>query len=66
LLYPEFAQIILVISGLFLLLSPLLQKVISARARDFEQVLTTTTILGYLSIIIGIVELAAFVIVYIF
>ena len=66
LLSPEFAQIILVISGIFLLLSPLLQRVISARAHDFEQVLTTTTILGYLSVVIGIVDLVAFVIVYVF
>ena len=64
-MYPEIAQIMLVISGLFLLLSPIVQKVISARARDFEKVLAVTTVLGYLSLLIGIVNLIAFMVVYI-
>lgn len=64
-MYPEIAQIMLVISGLFLILSPVAQKISSARARDFEKILAVTTILGYLSLVIGIVNLIAFIIVYI-
>ena len=64
-MYPEIAQIMLVISGLFLLLNPIVQKVISARAHNFEKILTVTTVLGYLSLLIGIVNLIAFMVVYI-
>jgi hypothetical protein len=64
-MYPEIAQIMLVISGLFLVLNVVAQKVSSARARDFEKIITVTTVLGYLSLILGIVDLIAFVIVYI-
>ena len=66
-MYPEIAQIMLVISGLFLILNVVAQKVSSARARarDFAKILAVTTVLGYLSLILGIVDLIAFVIVYI-
>jgi hypothetical protein len=64
-MYPEIAQMMLVISGLFLVLNVVAQKVSSARASDFEKILTVTTVLGYLSLILGIVDLIAFVIVYI-
>lgn len=64
-MYPEIAQIMLVISGLFLIINVVAQKVTSTRARDFETVLTVTTALGYLSLIIGLVDLIAFIIVYI-
>ena len=64
-MYPEIAQIMLVISGLFLVLNVVAQKVSSVRARDFEKILTVTTVLGYLSLILGVVDLIAFVIVYI-
>ncbi|MDH5636101.1 MAG: hypothetical protein OEY47_05490 [Candidatus Bathyarchaeota archaeon] len=61
-MYPEIAQMMLVISGLFLVLNVVAQKVSSARASDFEKILTVTTVLGYLSLIIGIVDLIAFII----
>lgn len=64
-MYPEFAQIMLVVSGLFLILNVVAQKVSSVRARDFEKILLVTTVLGYLSLILGIVDLIAFVVVYI-
>lgn len=64
-MYPEFAQIMLVVSGLFLMLNVVAQKVSSVRARDFEKILLVTTVLGYLSLILGIVDLIAFVVVYI-
>ena len=64
-MYPEFAQIMLVVSGLFLILNVVAQKVASVRARDFEKILMVTTVLGYLSLILGILNLIAFVIVYI-
>lgn len=61
-MYPEFAQIMLVISGLFLILSVVAQKVSSTRARDFEKILAVTTALAYLSLVTGIVDLIAFTI----
>lgn len=64
-MYPEIAQIMLVTSGLFLVLNVVAQKVSSTRARDFAKILAVTTVLGYLSLILGIVDLIAFVIVYI-
>lgn len=63
-MYPEIAQIMLVISGLFLILNVVIQKVTSMRARDFAKILAVTTALGYLSLILGIVDLIAFIIVY--
>jgi hypothetical protein len=64
-MYPEIVQIMLVISGLFLILNVVAQKVSSARASDFATILAVTTVLGYLSLILGIVDLIAFVVVYI-
>lgn len=64
-MYPEIAQIMLVISGLFLIINVVAQKVSSTRARNFETILAVTTALGYLSLILGIVDLIAFIVVYI-
>ena len=58
-MYPEIAQIMLVISGLFLIISPVVQKVSS---KDMAKIVTVLTVLGYLSLIIGIVDLIAFII----
>jgi len=58
-MYPEIAQIMLVISGLFLVISPVAQKVSS---KDIAKMVTVLTVLGYLSLIIGIVDLIAFII----
>jgi len=55
-MYPEIAQIMLVISGLFLILSPIVQKVSS---KDIAKIVTVLTVLGYISLIIGIVDLIA-------
>jgi len=64
-MYPEIAQIMLVISGLFLILSVVAQKASSARLDDFSKILTVLTVVGYISLIIGIVDLVAFIVVYI-
>lgn len=58
-MYPEFAQIMLVVSGLFLVLSVVAQKVSST---DFAKMVTVLTVVGYLSLVIGILDLIAFII----
>ena len=58
-MYSEIAQIMLVISGLFLIISPVAQKVSS---KDMAKIVTVLTVLGYISLIIGIIDLIASVI----
>jgi len=64
-MYPEIAQLMLVVSGLFLILSVVAQKASSTRLDDFSKILTVLTVVGYISLIIGIVDLIAFIVVYI-
>jgi len=64
-MYPEIAQVMLVVSGLFLILSVIAQKVSSTRLDDFSKILAVLTVVGYISLIIGIVDLIAFIVVYI-
>jgi len=64
-MYPEIAQVMLVVSGLFLILSVVAQKTSSTRLDDFSKILAVLTAVGYISLIIGIVDLIAFIVVYI-